>query len=81
MPIFSSAGLDKDDVFIRAYNNCPAFNDLLARWYTQPSFVAMSQVYVCDHVLLPPCSSVLGLYALLSLGAQPHAGDRQLAVD
>lgn len=43
VPVYSSAAFDADDTFIRAYNNCPAYQARLAAWYaTSSAFSAMS---------------------------------------
>ncbi len=52
MPIYTSAGNDRDDVFIRAYNKCPAFTSALQDWYRSTEFKQMSAATQSfrDHV-------------------------------
>ena len=42
VPVYTVAGSDSDDVLIRTYNKCPAYDDALAAWYTSPAFLNMS---------------------------------------
>lgn len=40
VPIYTAAGADADDILVRAYTKCPAFEKRLAAWYASGAFAA-----------------------------------------
>jgi hypothetical protein len=52
IPVYTAARKDTDDVFIRAYNNCPAISKKLKTWYASSEFMEMSKATKSfrDHV-------------------------------
>lgn len=42
VPIYMHA--EENDISIRAYTKCPAYQDKLAAWYQSPEFKAKEQV-------------------------------------
>ncbi len=40
VPIFAAAGGDADDILVRAYNKCPAYERRLSDWYQTEEFAA-----------------------------------------
>ena len=46
VPIYTAAGADADDVLIRTYSKCPAYDAKLLAWYSSPQFTNMSAASV-----------------------------------
>ena len=43
IPVYTTAGIDRNDITIRAYSKCNTFDGILTTWYSSPEFLSKAK--------------------------------------